>query len=184
NDITRMPPHQICRMGLTRTFQRETTFPGLSAFDNVLVAIEHSKTAAGQRENEMLSEQALDIVGFPKTMHNIPAETLPLFNRKQLMLAGALAFSPRLILLDEPASSLTKPEIEKLKKIIIRINQGGVSILLIEHVLALLIDVSQRLLILNHGKMLSMGEPDKVIKEASVIEAYLGNQGKENATTS
>jgi branched-chain amino acid transport system ATP-binding protein/branched-chain amino acid transport system permease protein len=183
-DITRMPPHRICRTGLARTFQRESTFPGLSAFDNVLVAVEHSDEAGKVRENEARAEDALDFVGFPKTMHNTIAGALPLFNRKQLMLATAAALSPRLLLLDEPASSLTRPEIQKLEEIITRINRAGISVLLIEHVLALLTTVSQRMLILNHGNLLSIGKPDEVTKDPKVVEAYLGNQGGAHATTS
>ncbi len=183
-DITRLAPHRICQIGLARTFQRESSFSGLSAFDNVLVAIEHASAAGQARENEARAEEALDFVGFPKSMHNALAGALPIYNRKQLMLASAFALSPRLLLLDEPASSLTRPEVQQLKDIIIRINLAGVSILLIEHVLALLTDISQRMLVLNYGKLLCIGKPDQVTRDPKVVEAYLGDRGGGHATTS
>ena len=100
------------------------------------------------------------------------------------MIATALALSPRLLLLDEPASSLTKPEIQKLTDIILRINAKGISLLLIEHVLSLLTAVSQRLLVLDHGKLICMGKPETVTKDPGVIEAYLGTQrGKHDKAT-
>ncbi|MEW5723703.1 MAG: ABC transporter ATP-binding protein, partial [Thermodesulfobacteriota bacterium] len=176
-DITHLPPHRICHLGLARTFQRETIYAGLSAFDNVLVAVENMGLRAGSKDHEHRTEEVLDFIGFPKTMHNAPAATLPLFYRKQLMLASAMALSPRLLLLDEPASSLTRPETAELKKIITRINRAGVTVLLIEHVLSLLNDISRRLMVLDHGKLLTLGRPDEVIRDPRVVEVYLGTKG-------
>ena len=120
------------------------------------------------------AEEALNLVGFPANMHNSPAGSVPIFYRKQLMIASALALQPKVLLMDEPASSLTGPEIERMKQIILRVRDNGMTVVLIEHVLALLMEVSDRLLILDQGAMIASGDPHAVIKDPTVIEAYLG----------
>ncbi len=92
------------------------------------------------------------------------------------MLASALAMSPRALLLDEPASGLTKPEIERLIALIRRIAARGVAILLIEHVLTVLLALSQRLMVLNQGSVLVQGDPDSVVQNPEVVRAYLGDR--------
>ena len=109
-------------------------------------------------------------------MHNLSAGALPVFYRKQLMIASALALKPRVLLMDEPASSLTGPEIDRMKQIILSVRGAGVTIVLIEHVLALLMDVSDRLMVLDQGRMIANGMPQEVIADPVVTEAYLGVQ--------
>jgi ABC-type branched-subunit amino acid transport system ATPase component len=156
--IQRLPDHEICRAGLARTFQRESVFPTLRAFDNVLTAIEHAGgRSAGRQDNEARVEEALALVGFPANMHNMPAGALPIFNRKQLMFASAMAMAPRLLLLDEPASSLTQSETERMRGLILKVKAAGVTIVLIEHVLPLLTGVSDRLMVLDQGELIAEG---------------------------
>jgi branched-chain amino acid transport system ATP-binding protein len=107
-----------------------------------------------------------------------PAGQLSVFDKKRLMLASALAMRPRVLLLDEPASGLTKPEIQETIALIRRINALGIAIVLIEHVLPLLLAVSERLMVLNQGTVLVTGEPDAVVRDERVIEAYLGSRGR------
>ena len=92
------------------------------------------------------------------------------------MLATALAMAPRLLLLDEPASGLTKPEVEALIALIRRIAASGVTILLIEHVLTVLLTLSQRLMVLNQGRVLVLGDPETVVRDPEVVRAYLGDR--------
>ena len=168
--------HDICRLGIARTFQRETVFASMSAIDNVLTAVENSAGAGSLRGNVAAAEAALDLVGYPATMHNTPAGSLPVFYRKLTMIAAAMALKPKLLLLDEPASSLIQSEIARIRDLIARLRDGGVTIVLIEHVLPLLTSLSDRLIVLDQGRIIAKGAPDAVINDPKVVEAYLGAQ--------
>ena len=174
-EIQSLPGHEICRRGLARTFQRESVFASLRAIDNVLTAIEHSGGRRTQAENEARAEAALDRVGYPGTMHNTLAGGLPVFFRKQVMIASAMALGPRLLLLDEPASSLTQAEVDRMRDLILGLRDAGVTILLIEHVLPLLSGVSDRLMVMDQGRVIALGAPEEVIRDPRVVEAYLGS---------
>ncbi|MEL6793702.1 MAG: ATP-binding cassette domain-containing protein, partial [Pseudomonadota bacterium] len=117
--IHRASPHRIAAMGVARTFQRESVFPSLSVIDNVLVAIEQSGRRAGLARDVALAEHALDVVGFPATLHNWMAGALPIFLRKLVMIGAAMALDPKVLLLDEPASSLTPEEIDRIRLLIL-----------------------------------------------------------------
>lgn len=143
----------------------------------MLVAVEHNGERGGKKREEAAAIGALDTVGFPQTLHNSSTATLPIFFRKILMIASALAMSPRVLLLDEPASSLTPDEIEHMKKLIFKLRRSGVAIVLIEHVLPLLMSVCDRLIVLDQGQIISQGLPSEVVADPKVVEAYLG-QGR------
>lgn len=163
----------IARMGIIRTFQREAVFASMSCVDNILVALEQTLGVRG-REAERLADEASDLVGFPRNFHNVPAASMPVFYQKQLMMATAVAQKPKLLMLDEPASSLVEHEIEWVRKTIQSLNADGMTILLIEHVLPLLMSVSTRLLVMEQGEIIAEGDPQAVTREPRVIEAYLG----------
>jgi ABC-type branched-subunit amino acid transport system ATPase component len=171
--IERRSDNQITKLGIIRTFQREAVFASLSCIDNILVAIEQTLGKRG-KEAEKLADEASELVGFPQNFHNMHAATMPVFYQKQLMMATAVAQNPKLLLLDEPASSLVESEIDWVRETITRLNGMGMTVLLIEHVLPLLMAVSTRLLVMEQGTMIALGEPADVTRQKVVIEAYLG----------
>ena len=172
-DLAGRKGHQIARLGLVRTFQRETAFDSLSVFDNALMGATYGGKGDAPEEDSI---QALGFVGFTPADFDRKAAELSVYDRKRLMLASALALSPRLLMLDEPASGLTKPEIEALIALIRRIAATVATILLIEHVLTVLLALSQRLMVLNEGSLLVLDKPDVVVRDPRVIRAYLGDR--------
>jgi branched-chain amino acid transport system ATP-binding protein len=173
-DLRGLKGHEIARLGLARTFQRETSFDTLSVFDNVLIGATYG--VGGRSGRGAAIANALGFVGFASDAFDRPAAELSVYDRKCLMIASALAMAPRLLMLDEPASGLSKPEIEQLIALIRRIAASGVAVLLIEHVLTVLLTLSQRLMVLNQGGMLVLGHPDEVVENPEVIRAYLGER--------
>lgn len=172
--ISHLANNEIAKRGIARTFQRESVFAELSAIDNVLVTVEQTGRVKGFAHCVAKAEEALDLVGFPATLHNWKAGQLPVFLRKLVMIAGAVALDPKVVLLDEPASGLTVQEIDKMNALIRELQRLGKTILLVEHVLSLLMDVSDRLMVLDQGRIIALGVPAEVVKDPIVIEAYLG----------
>jgi branched-chain amino acid transport system ATP-binding protein len=168
--------HRIARMGLARTFQRETSFDGLTVFENALIGATYGGDLKATSEARERAAEALEFVGFAPAVFGRLAGELSVFDRKCLMLATAIATNPRILLLDEPASSLTKPEIEASIDLIRRIAARGITIVLIEHVLTFLMSLSQHLMVLNQGSVLARGLPQEVIADPRVVEAYLGTR--------
>lgn len=172
--IDQLSDVDITRAGVIRTFQREAVFSSLSCVDNILIAIEQTLGKRGKTA-EKLADEASEIVGFPRNFHNMPAATMPVFYQKQLMITTAIAQRPKVLLLDEPASSLVEDEIDWVRETILHLNrQHGITIVLIEHVLPLLTSVSKRLLVMELGRCIAIGDPNEVIRDPAVVEAYLG----------
>lgn len=173
--INGRPPHAIARAGLMRTFQVDAEFPDLSGRETVRLGATYSGGLSGSAAGRRVSG-ALDQVGLDPARADMPTAELSVYEKKQLMIASALVAQPKVLMLDEPASGLTRPEIAALDDLLRAVNRAGVTILLIEHVLSLLLAVSQRLLVLNQGRALAEGDPAAVIREPAVIEAYLGGR--------
>lgn len=167
------PPHQIARAGLARTFQKDAEFPDLTARETVRLA-GHYMAPSRDRAAQGVVEEALDLVQFEPSRRDMETKDLSVYGKKQLMIASALVAKPDLLMLDEPASGLTRPEIAALDELLIAVNRAGITILLIEHVLGLLLSVSQRLLVINQGQVLTEGLPRDVIRDPRVVEAYIG----------
>lgn len=174
--IERLAPYEIARRGVARTFQRETSFDGLTVFENALVGATFGGRLKAEPSARDAAAEALELTGLSATSFGRRAVELSVFERKCLMLATACAMRPKLLLLDEPASGLTRPEIETSIGLIRRIAASGITIVLIEHVLTFLMNLSDHLIILNGGKVLANGEPRAVIEDPAVVEAYLGTR--------
>ncbi|UOA15889.1 ABC transporter ATP-binding protein [Sulfitobacter dubius] len=166
-------PHAIFRAGLARTFQKDAEFPDLTAWETVALGGHYGAGLRGSMSLDA-AEEALDLVQFDTSRRDMKTADLSVYAKKQLMIASALVARPDILMLDEPASGLTRPEITALDELLIKVNEAGVTILIIEHVLGLLLSVSQRLLVLNNGAVLTEGEPQEVIRDPRVVEAYIG----------
>ena len=171
-DVTKIPPMQRTLMGMGRSFQIPQPFDNISVFENVLVA-----ACFGQNVSESVAiDPCADILEQTEMMHlaNMPASKLSLLERKRLELARALATNPKLLMLDEIAGGLTDAECLSLIDTIKAIHSSGVTIIWIEHVLHALTSVVEQLLVLDFGKVIAMGEPNKIMESRKVQEIYLG----------
>jgi branched-chain amino acid transport system ATP-binding protein len=174
-----LPGHVICRQGVVRTFQKEAAFDTLTVIENVRIGAVYGSGRSTITTADLVSSMMVDfeLEGYADE----PAGRLPLFVKKRLMLASAMATEPTLVLLDEPASGLNKVEIEQMEVLIRRMHASGATILLIEHVLPLLMAVSDRVMIMNQGRRLVVGTPDEVVADPRVVEAYLGDRWRRDA---
>ena len=172
SDITDLPAHRRCRLGIGRSYQIPHPFGGMSVFENLLVA---AAFGTGRKEGACYG-QCIEVLErtrlLPKA--NVAAGRLTLLERKRLELARALATGPRALLLDEIAGGLTDSECQELIATIREIHAGGVSIIWIEHVVHALVAVVSRLVVINFGREIAQGAPEAVMADPAVQEIYLG----------
>ncbi len=171
-DITGMRPDRICRRGLVRTFQIVRALPELSVLQNVMVGA-FLRTRIVQ-EARRIAEDVLTFTGLETQAHTF-GKNLTIAEKKRLEVARALATQPRLLMLDEVMSGLNAQERQQAVALVRAIRQRGISILLIEHIMDVLLPLSDRVLVLNYGKKIAEGTPDSITRNPAVIAAYLGS---------
>ncbi len=172
NDITGFPPHKICHLGIARTYQIPQPFVNLTARQNIVVAARFGRgleKAAAERE----ASDILDIVGLSERQDTL-AKDLATITLKVLELARALATKPALVLLDEVAAGLTEAEIPQLLDTLKKVRAMGITFLLIEHVISVMMQAVDRIVVMDEGMKIAEGPPDKIMKDEKVTEAYLG----------
>jgi branched-chain amino acid transport system ATP-binding protein len=175
-DVTRQSAAERCRGGLVRTHQVPKPFAGMTTFENVYVAASHADVANREEAYERVIE-SLTLCGMLEVA-NRRAETLGLLDRKRLELARALATGPRVILLDEIGGGLTDSEAQELVLTIQTLKRRGVGIVWIEHIVHILLQVVDRLICMDAGKIIADGDPQTVMSDPEVVKAYLGGGPK------
>lgn len=177
-DITNLPPWKRCKLGVSRTYQIPRPFPELTTLSSVVVSALCGKDRQNRSLDDAFTEAThyLEFVGlFSK--RNILARDLTLFEMRGLELARALATGPKLIFIDEVMAGLNPVEAEKAVRLIERSkDQFGVTILWIEHVMAVLMRAAERVIVLHYGEKIAEGSPEEVAKNQAVIESYLGER--------
>jgi branched-chain amino acid transport system ATP-binding protein len=173
-DITGWAPHRVCGAGIARTFQLVRPFPGLTALDNVLVGRCFGRPRDRRRSATAEARRLLALVGLEGKAER-PAAELTLMDKKRLELARALATAPHLLLLDEFMAGLNPAETETAMTLIRRLQSEGVTVLMVEHIVWALMELSQRLVVLSAGEKVAEGPPAAVAADPTVIEIYLGH---------
>ena len=173
-DVTRLDAARRCRLGVARSHQVPRPFGGMTVFENVLTAAVHGGGFYRSQAHKR-SLDALSVCGM-LPVANRRAETLGLLERKRLELTRALATNPQLLLLDEIGGGLTDGEAAELVGTIRLLRSRGITIVWIEHIVHLLVQVTQRLVCMDAGTIIADGTPDEVLSDARVVEAYLGGQ--------
>ncbi len=192
-NVTALPDYRMARLGVARTFQTTKIFTNMTVLENVMIG-RHTRTRAGfvssalrlpwMRREEMSIRKAarkqLDFFGL-QDKADCPAAILSFKEQRLLEFARALATEPHILLADEPAAGLNTRETRDIAQLIRRINEAGITILLVEHDMSLVMDISHEILVLDYGKKIAEGTPDEIRRNEDVIAVYLGRRNRGNA---
>jgi len=172
--ITGLKPHRVCQGGIARTFQLTKPFTQMTALQNVMIGRMYgSDPVLSMRQAEEECEKILEFVGLGGKRLLVTA-TFGLVDRKRLEIARALATKPKLLLLDETMAGLSPTEMEDALRLVKAIGDSGITLIVVEHVMKVILDISSRLMVLNYGEKIAEGTPQEVVRNEKVVEAYLG----------
>jgi branched-chain amino acid transport system ATP-binding protein len=174
-DISKLPPYVICSKGITKTSQTVQSFPDMTATENVLAGL----LFAGKKNTaEALprAKELLKFVGLNQEKFDLPAKNLNVVELRRVQLAKALATMPKLLLLDELLTGLTPRESNEAIELIRLINKQGVTVLIVEHVMKVIMGLCDRVTVLHHGEKIFEGTPKEVVNDKRVVKVYLGKR--------
>lgn len=171
--ILNLRPHKISRMGMSRTFQIVKPFPEMSVLDNVMIGA--FSVHRGARDARKAAMHALEVVKFDSWADR-RAGDLPIAGRKRLEVAKVMACNPKLILLDEVMAGLTPSEHNEMIEAVRSIQKSGVTVVIIEHVMPVIMNLCDRIYVLHHGELICEGPPQTVVHSPEVVRAYLGDE--------
>jgi len=175
-DITGLAPHRICQSGIARTFQLTRSFMHMTALQNVMVGwVYGGGEASSMKQARVESERILEFTGLGGKYLSAAA-MLGLVDRKRLEVARALATKPKLLLLDEMMAGLNPTEMEDAMQLVKRVNESGVTVIVVEHVMKAVLGLSKRVIVISTGEKIAEGTPQEVVRNKQVIEAYLGEE--------
>jgi len=173
-NITGLKPHRICRKGIARTFQLVKLFGNMTVLENILLGGLFGPSTASPRSHiKKACSELLEFVGLSEMKENL-AKDLTIINQKRLEVARALATKPELLLLDEFMAGLNPTEVALAIELIKKIRNLGVTIIMIEHVMKVIMDISDRIMVLHHGEKIAEGIPEEITANKMVIDVYLG----------
>ena len=171
DNITGVRPDLICHKGVARTFQNVKSFGEMTLLDNVMVG--SFSAAKNKTESRDIAINSLEFVGLIERANDL-AKDLTLGNRKKLEVARAIATKPKLLLLDEVMAGLNSTELQQMLALLRKLNARGIAILLIEHIMAAVMNISKKVIVIHHGEKIAEGLPSEVSNNQLVIEAYFG----------
>jgi branched-chain amino acid transport system ATP-binding protein len=174
-NITGLKPHVICKRGVTRTFQIVKPFPKLTTFRNICIGA-YCSSPSGRKHIQERVEAILNLLGLAEKTDMLGCD-LTIADQKNLELGRALATGPQLLLLDEIMGGLNPVEQERMIHIVRRLNREGITLLVIEHNMKVIMSLSHRIIVLNYGEKIAEGSPEEVAGNQDVIKVYLGDQG-------
>lgn len=172
-DISRLNPEDICTLGLCRTFQITKPFSNIPVLKNVMIgALNREKNLRGARKK---AEEVIEFVGMGDKK-NLLGKSLTIADRKRLEIARGLATAPKLFLLDEVMAGLTPSELQEMMELSRRLVDSGITLFIIEHIMTAIMNLSRRIVVLDHGEIIAQGEPAEIACDPNCIKAYLGEE--------